>query len=197
MTVQINSIIGIHMHRIYIMLVLISVTNVHASTKDIFHNFTGLSLKTTNVKMGEKVYVDFHGDTKEIESVILELINKEENIMLVVGVEDLNTQNPYFVLPESTITGITYEMVSINIKCNHGSIKYSTILGKENFTNCFEKSGDVKPEESVMLGDSLTSDMKGGFDFGMKTIWLNLNGKEKPEWVDFEIKSLDEVKNII
>lgn len=123
-----------------IMLVLISVTNVHASTKDIFHNFTGLSLKTTNVKMGEKVYVDFYGDTKEIESVILELINKEENIMLVVGVEDLNTQNPYFVLPESTITGITYEMVSINIKCNHGSIKYSTILGKENFTNCFEKN---------------------------------------------------------
>ena len=24
-----------------------------------------------------------------------------------------------------------------------------------------------------------------------------LNGKEKPEWVDFEIKSLDEMKNIL
>ena len=48
-----------------------------------------------------------------------------------------------------------------------------------------------------MLGDSLTSDMKGGNDFGMKTIWLNLNGKEKPEWLDFEINSLLEVKEII
>ncbi len=65
------------------------------------------------------------------------------------------------------------------------------------FTYCFDKTGDIKPEESVMLGDSLTSDMKGGNGFGMKTIWLNLKGKEKPEWVDFEIKSLDEVKNVV
>ena len=68
---------------------------------------------------------------------------------------------------------------------------------KEFFEYCFEKAADIKPEESAMLGDSLTSDMKGGNDFGMKTIWLNLNGKEKPEWLDFEIKSLDEIKNII
>ena len=67
----------------------------------------------------------------------------------------------------------------------------------EFFEYCFEKSGDIKPEESVMLGDSLTSDMKGGFDFGMETIWLNLNGKEKTECVNYEIKSLDEVKNIL
>ena len=68
---------------------------------------------------------------------------------------------------------------------------------KEFFEYCFEKAADIKPEESAMLGDSLTSDMKGGFDFGMETVWLNLNGKEKPEWVDHEIKSLDEIKNII
>lgn len=67
----------------------------------------------------------------------------------------------------------------------------------EFFEYCFEKSGDIIPEESVMLGDSLTSDMKGGYDFGMKTIWLNLNGKEKTECVNYEIKSLDEVKNIL
>ena len=65
------------------------------------------------------------------------------------------------------------------------------------FAYCFEKSGEAKPEESFMLGDSLTSDMKGGADFGMKTVWLNLKNKEKPDWVDFEIKSLDEVKNIV
>jgi len=68
---------------------------------------------------------------------------------------------------------------------------------REFFEYCFEKAADIKPEESAMLGDSLTSDMKGGNAFGMKTIWLNLNGKEKPEWIDHEIKSLDEIKNII
>lgn len=65
------------------------------------------------------------------------------------------------------------------------------------FEYCFNKIGDIKPEESFMLGDSLTSDMKGGNAFGMKTIWLNLKGEEKPEWVEHEIKSLDEVKKII
>ena len=68
---------------------------------------------------------------------------------------------------------------------------------KEFFDYCFEKAGVTKAEDCVMLGDSLTSDMKGGNDFGMKTIWLNLKGKKKPDWVDFEIKSLDEIKNII
>lgn len=68
---------------------------------------------------------------------------------------------------------------------------------KEFFEYCFEKAGVTKTEDCVMLGDSLTSDMKGGSGAGMKTVWLNLNGKEKPEWVDFEIKSLGEIKNII
>ena len=65
------------------------------------------------------------------------------------------------------------------------------------FAYCFENAGDIKPEESFMLGDSLTSDMQGGYNFGMKTIWLNLKGKEAPEWLDHEIKTLDEVKNIL
>ena len=65
------------------------------------------------------------------------------------------------------------------------------------FEYCFKSAGEIKPEESVMLGDSLTSDMRGGADFGMETIWLNLKNEEKPEWVDFEIKSLVEVKNIL
>ena len=69
--------------------------------------------------------------------------------------------------------------------------------GSEFFTYCFDKVTDIKPEESVMLGDSLTSDMKGGFDFGMKTIWPNQSGKEKPEWVDSEIKTLEEANNIL
>ena len=39
--------------------------------------------------------------------------------------------------------------------------------------------------------------MKGGNAFGMKTVWLNLKGEEKPDWVDFEIKSLDEIEKIL
>ena len=78
----------------------------------------------------------------------------------------------------------------------------SGLIGAEKpsadfFTYCFEKAGDIKPEESIMLGDSLTSDMKGGNAFGMETIWLNLKNEEKPDYIDREIKFLDEVKDII
>jgi len=68
---------------------------------------------------------------------------------------------------------------------------------REFFEYCFEKAADIKPEESAMLGDSLTSDMKGGFDFGMKTVWLNGKDEKTELPVDYEIKSLAEVKNII
>ena len=89
-----------------------------------------------------------------------------------------------------------------------GMLKYfekvftSGLIGAEKpsgeyFEYCFKNAEGITPEESVMLGDSLTSDMKGGNDFGMETIWLNAKGEEKPDWVDHEIKSLDEVKNIL
>ena len=68
---------------------------------------------------------------------------------------------------------------------------------KEFFEYCFKKYPELLPEESVMIGDSLTSDMKGGSAFGMETIWINLKNEEKPEWVGHEIKTLDEVKDII
>ncbi|MBQ7874477.1 MAG: YjjG family noncanonical pyrimidine nucleotidase [Oscillospiraceae bacterium] len=78
----------------------------------------------------------------------------------------------------------------------------SQLIGAEKpssdfFRYCFNKVRDIRPEESVMLGDSLSSDMKGGNGFGMKTVWLNLKGEEKPEWVDYEIKSLGEIKNYL
>lgn len=68
---------------------------------------------------------------------------------------------------------------------------------KEFFEFCFKGREDLKAGECIMLGDSLTSDMKGGYGFGMKTVWLNLKNEEKPDWVDYEIKSLDEIKNIL
>lgn len=68
---------------------------------------------------------------------------------------------------------------------------------EEFFAHCFRCAEGTVPEESFMIGDSVTSDMKGGSNFGMKTIWLNLKNEEKPEFVDYEIKNLYEIKNII
>ena len=40
---------------------------------------------------------------------------------------------------------------------------------------------ELKPEEVLMLGDSLTSDMAGGRDFGMQTCWFDRSGAGLPE----------------
>ena len=50
-----------------------------------------------------------------------------------------------------------------------------------------------------MVGDSLTSDIKGGINYGLDTCWFNPKGKAHPLDMDitYEIKSLDEIFDIV
>ena len=44
------------------------------------------------------------------------------------------------------------------------------------FDYVFERIGEDKKEGSVIIGDSLTSDITGGNNFGIDTFWYNPNG---------------------
>lgn len=44
---------------------------------------------------------------------------------------------------------------------------------REFFEHCFYKIPDFKKESTVIVGDSLTSDILGGINAGIKTIWFN------------------------
>lgn len=46
----------------------------------------------------------------------------------------------------------------------------------EFFNYCFSKIMDFKKSETVIVGDSLTSDIKGGKSAGITTVWLNPKG---------------------
>ena len=67
------------------------------------------------------------------------------------------------------------------------------------FEKVFDKIGDHDKSQVLIVGDSLTSDIKGGNNFGIKTCWYNSEGKvnDKGLEIDYEIKSLDEVLGII
>ena len=55
-----------------------------------------------------------------------------------------------------------------------------------------EKSG------TVMVGDTLKSDIKGAQDYGLTTIWINRNKKDASEIKpDFEITDLSQIYNIL
>ena len=53
--------------------------------------------------------------------------------------------------------------------------------------------------KSMIVGDSLTSDILGGKNAGMKTCWVNPKGKIAPENIqpDYEIKALSELGGLL
>lgn len=67
------------------------------------------------------------------------------------------------------------------------------------FDYVFDKIGSYDLKDYVIIGDSLTSDMQGGINAKIKTIWFNPDSKENylnlP--IDAEIKSLNEIENLI
>ena len=67
------------------------------------------------------------------------------------------------------------------------------------FERSFAQISDFKREESIMVGDSLSSDIKGGKNAGIRTVWFNPKGKENKIGAapDFEIRALRELKEIL
>ncbi len=54
---------------------------------------------------------------------------------------------------------------------------------------------DFDPATTLVVGDSLTSDIAGGINAGLDTCWLNAKGKEPPESmpITYVIKRLEEL----
>ncbi len=70
---------------------------------------------------------------------------------------------------------------------------------KEFFDACFSEIPDFLPKETVIIGDSLSSDIKGGKNAGITTVWFNPSGKENDSDVfpDFTVSSLAEIPNLV
>ena len=49
------------------------------------------------------------------------------------------------------------------------------------FERCFAAIPDFSLETAVIVGDSLTSDIRGGWNAGIRTIWFNPEGTEPRE----------------
>lgn len=67
------------------------------------------------------------------------------------------------------------------------------------FERCFATIPDLKKEEAVMVGDSLTSDILGGIRAGIRTIWFNKDLKESSGEIrpDHTIKALSELPDLL
>ena len=67
------------------------------------------------------------------------------------------------------------------------------------FDACFAAIPDFDPARALMVGDSLTSDIRGGRDAGITTVWVNAEGKTAPAELqpDYEIKALSELEALL
>ena len=69
---------------------------------------------------------------------------------------------------------------------------------KEYFDACFAQIPGFDKEKAMIVGDSLSSDIKGGINAGIKTVWVNPGHKDcgdiKP---DYEIEALSQLEALL
>lgn len=69
----------------------------------------------------------------------------------------------------------------------------------EYFTRCFSRIPDFSPEKTMMVGDSLTSDIQGGINAGIATCWVNPDHIPARQDIlpDYEIESLAQLEALL
>lgn len=79
----------------------------------------------------------------------------------------------------------------------------SEVIGYEKpsvsfFEEVFKKIGNVNKTETIIIGDSLTSDIQGGKNANIKTVWFNPNGIDCNGIIpDYQISNLTEIKPLL
>ena len=67
------------------------------------------------------------------------------------------------------------------------------------FDYCYEKIGCPPKEELILIGDSLSADIKGGNTFGIDTIWFNKNQDPESDVTKatYTVNHLKEIEKIL
>ena len=70
---------------------------------------------------------------------------------------------------------------------------------REYFDYCFGQLGGTRPDQIVIVGDSLNADISGGQAYGLHTIWFNIRGVEASAQItpDHTIRSLSELTSLL
>lgn len=93
------------------------------------------------------------------------------------------------------LSGIGELMDGIFLSEELGAEKPNTVF----FDKVFEALGEIDKKQILIVGDSLTSDIKGGSNAGIVACWYNPGKKKAAEGynIDYEITDLHEVCEII
>lgn len=120
------------------------------------------------------------------------------------SVRRLSQQYPLYMASNGTATVQHGRLTSAGLYPYFRKVFISQEIGynkpsKEYFDGCIAQIPGFCPEQAMMVGDSLTSDILGGIQAGMKTCWVNPEGKPgRPDIVpDYEIRSVAELEDLL
>ena len=92
----------------------------------------------------------------------------------------------------------------LNIIDYFNNIFISEVLGYEKpsklfFETCFKSIIGIDLTKTIMIGDSLSSDIQGAINVGIDCIWFNPMHKPNPYplKVDYQIQALNEIKYLL
>lgn len=137
------------------------------------------------------------------------LINLSQTVYLVEGAEEILD---YLSESGRTLSLVTNGITTVQkprIESSGIADRFHSILiseeigaakpGKDFFEIAFRSSGNPDRTESLIIGDNLSSDILGGFSYGIDTCWFNPDklphhGETVPTYT---IDRLEELKNIV
>jgi len=153
--------------------------------------FTALSLDADPVAFGRR-YLTHLGECAQLiegaEAIVSALYGKVGLVLITNGLQDVQRAR----LSRSPIARYLDDVV---ISEEVGSSKPDPGI----FDECFRRMGHPPKKDVLIVGDSLTSDMQGGHNYGIDTCWFNPHAH--PLTLDlqirYEIRALDELLRIV
>ncbi len=119
-------------------------------------------------------------------------------------VKALHSKVKQYVVSNGTIVAQTKKLQRSHLGEWMDGVFLSEELGAEKpspafFDQVFAALPDLQKEDMLLVGDSLTSDMKGGLLAGIPTCWYNPNRLPRPAdmAIDFVIEDLHEIYELI
>ena len=118
--------------------------------------------------------------------------------------ESLSGRYRLFVVSNGNAATQARRISSANLKQWFEAFFISEEIGaekpsKEFFDFCFEHIQHFDKKVAVMVGDSLTSDIRGGINAGIPTVWFNYRRSDAPPDIrpDYSIYSLSELPPLL
>ena len=119
------------------------------------------------------------------------------------AVDRLSKKYRLFLASNGTASVQKGRMTSANLYRFFETVFVSQEIGHNKpsrayFDACFAQIPDFDVSKAMIVGDSLTSDIRGGINAGLKTVWVNPNhedcGDIKP---DYQIEALHQLEELL